>query len=176
MAARTTPNPSVTAGDEPVAAAPAVELQIFEPLCSVFRRKLKSEGLKYTPERAQLLDTVIRLSGALEGDGAPSGLFEADRVLAEVKKSGFRVSKATVYRTMRLLQEAGIIQRVPFDDEQTHYQLAYGVRAADLVIRTDTRRVTSVDVPELIQLRDALCARLGLRAVGHRFHIFATAE
>src|SRR5215471_21153732 len=104
------------------------ELEILEPLCAVFRKKLKSEGLKYTPERAQVLDTVM---------GFP-GLFEADRVLEKVRKSGFRVSKATVYRTIKLLQDAGIIQRALFDHEQTHYQLVYGKSAEDSIIRMDT--------------------------------------
>src|SRR5580765_6196748 len=90
------------------------ELEILEPLCAVFRKKLKAEGLKYTPERAQVLDTVMGFDG----------LFEAERVLEKVRKSGFRVSKATVYRTIKLLQDAGIIQRALFDHDQTHYQLA----------------------------------------------------
>src|ERR1043165_7728636 len=114
---------------------PALEvLEVFEPLCSVFRRKLKSEGLKYTPERAQVLDTVMGFEG----------LFEADRVLDHVKKSGFRVSKATVYRTIKLLQEAGIIQRALFDEDQTYYQVIYGKRPQDTIIRLDTGEVIPV--------------------------------
>ena len=42
--------------------------EIVEPLCAVFRRKLKSEGLKYTPERAQVLDTIIRHDGLFEAE------------------------------------------------------------------------------------------------------------
>jgi Fur family ferric uptake transcriptional regulator len=139
-------------------------LKIIEPLCAVFRRKLKSEGLKYTPERAQVLDTVM---------GFP-GLFEADRVLEKVRKSGFRVSKATVYRTIKLLQDAGIIQRALFDQEQTHYQLVYGKTAQDSIIRMDTGETIAVDVPELERLRDKICKDRGLVAKGHRLVIFAT--
>jgi Fur family ferric uptake transcriptional regulator len=142
------------------------ELRIIEPLCAVFRRKLKSEGLKYTPERAQVLDTVMRFEG----------LFEAEAVLDRVKQSGFRVSKATVYRTIKLLQEAGIIQRVVFDEEQAHYQLVYGRAPNDLIIRLDTGQVITVDVPELIAMRDELCRKHGLVAQGHRLSIFATAK
>jgi Fur family ferric uptake transcriptional regulator len=140
-------------------------LEIIEPLCAVFRRKLKSEGLKYTPERAQVLDTVMSFEG----------LFEADRVLDHVKKSGFRVSKATVYRTIKLLQEAGIIQRALFDDEQTHYQVIYGKTPHDVIIRLDTGEVIPVDVPQLLALRDAVCRAKGLEPKGHRLSIFAIA-
>ena len=115
--------------------------------CAVFRCRLKAEGLKYTPERAQVLDTVMSFDG----------LFEADRVLEHVRKSGFRVSKATVYRTIKLLQDAGIIQRALFDQEQTHYQMVYGKTPQDSIIRLDTGESVPIDVPELAALRQAIC-------------------
>src|SRR5688572_21196160 len=104
-------------------------MEIVEPLCAVFRRKLKAEGLKYTPERARILDAIV----------GRDGLFEAEELLAACKAAGYRVSKATIYRTIRLLQDAGIIQRVLFDEDQAHYQLVYGRTPQDLLIRLDTR-------------------------------------
>jgi len=141
------------------------DFEIFEPLCAVFRRHLKSLGQKYTPERAQILDTLMRLDD----------LFEAETLQAALKKRGHRVSKATIYRTIKLLQDAGIIQKVLYDAdaEQAHFQLAYGRKPRDLVIRLDTKEVIAVDVPELAELRDRVCRRLGLRAAGHRFQIYA---
>mgnify|MGYP000254975678 CR=1 FL=1 len=155
--------PNNTLGNTDAPAGPPLE--IIEPLCAVFRRRLKSEGLKYTPERAQVLDTIIGYDG----------LFEADSVLADVKKSGFRVSKATVYRTMKLLQDAGIIQRVLMSEEQSHYQLVYGRSPMDLIIRLDTGEAVPIEVPELIALRDAICRARGLEAKSHRLNIFAVA-
>ena len=81
------------------------------PLCSVFRRYLKSQGLKYTTERADVLDAII----------ARDGLFEAEELLLELRKRGQRVSKATTYRTINLLQNAGIIVQALFDSKQSHY-------------------------------------------------------
>lgn len=147
-------------------AAAQEELTILEPLCAVFRRKLKAEGLKYTPERAQLLDTVMGFEG----------LFEADRVLETVRKSGFRVSKATVYRTIKLLLEAGIIQRALFDEEQTHYQVVYGTTPQGMVVRTDTGETVMLEVPGLAEMCEKVCKERGLAAQGHRLTIFATAR
>jgi Fur family transcriptional regulator, ferric uptake regulator len=152
---------------QPITApGPGTDMLLFEPLCAVFRRKLKSEGLKYTPERAQILDAIVKFEG----------LFEADQLLASLKGAGFRVSKATIYRTIKLLQEAGIIQRVLFDEDQSHYQLVYGRRPNDLIIRIDTREVEAIDLPELIELRDRLCRERGLEPQGHRLQIFAIAK
>ena len=141
----------------------AQSVEIIEPLCAVFRRKLKSEGLKYTPERAQVLDAIVRTEG----------LFEADALLSSLKRSGLRVSKATVYRTIRLLQDAGIIQRVLFDEDQAHYQLVYGRRPNDLIIVVDSGRVIEIEIPELTALRERLCMEHGLTPQGHSFQIYA---
>ncbi len=143
-------------------------LRIIEPLCAVFRRKLKAEGLKYTPERARLLDVIAGIDG----------LFQADQILETVRAGdgGAKVSKATIYRTIKLLLEAGIIQRVPFDDEQAHYQLVYAHKPHDLLIRVDTQEAIPIEVPELIEIRNRICRERGLDPQGHRFQIFATGE
>lgn len=140
------------------------ELGLIEPLCAVFRRSLKDAGLKYTPERAQILDAII----------AFDALFEADQLLEELKVKGFRVSKATVYRTLKLLEDAGIVQRVLFDRDQSHYQLAYGNTGNTLLVRADTGEVETLELPELIAIRDKICKARGLKPEGHRLQIFAT--
>lgn len=140
------------------------DLQIAEPLCAVFRRYLKSLGQKYTPERAQILDVLIEMDD----------LFQADQLLERMKSSGYRVSKATIYRTIKLLQEAGIIQQVLVDSDQAHYQLAYGRRPHDLLINVDTNEIISIDLPELVALRDRICREHGLMAKGHRFQVYAS--
>src|SRR5690606_11707389 len=93
-----TPERAQPGWDEPGRNA-VEELAIVEPLCAVFRRRLEAEGLKYTPERAQILDAIIQMDE----------VFEAEALLERMKTAGFRVSKATIYRTIRLLADAGII-------------------------------------------------------------------
>ena len=150
---------------QPETVAMVPEFEIIEPVCAVFRRKLKSEGLKYTPERAQVLDVIVR----------QPGLFEADQIITEVKKTGIRVSKATVYRTIKLLVEAGIIQRVMLDADASLYHCVFGRAPSDLLIRLDTREAIALDLPQLRQLREEICRSKGLMPQGHRLHIFASA-
>jgi Fur family ferric uptake transcriptional regulator len=163
--------PTAPARPDPFAAnADDPPMKLIEPLCAVFRRKLKSEGLKYTAERAQILDAIIRRDD----------IFQADQLMRALKDQGFRVSKATVYRTIKLLQEAGILQQVLFDAEQSHYQLAYARGPSGVVVETGggpgSGKITPVDVPELEAIRDEICRKLGLTPHGHRFVIYATRE
>jgi len=148
----------------PIPGSDAADIRITEPLCAVFRRRLKEEGQKYTPERAQILDTIIQIDD----------VFEAEQLQERLRASNFRISKATIYRTLKLLQDAGIIQQVLLDSDQASYQLAYGQAPRDLLIRTDTHEVVSFEAPELVALRDRICREHGLEPQGHRFHIFAT--
>ena len=138
-------------------------IRITEPLCAVFRRQLKNEGQKYTPERAQVLDAIIALDR----------IFEAEQVIEELRQRRHRVSKATVYRTINLLQDAGIIQRVLTEGDQAQYQLAYGESPSDTLVRLDTREVMDIDVPELAAITDRICKELGLLPQGHKLQVFA---
>lgn len=141
-------------------------IEIAAPLCAVFRRRLRDAGQKYTPERATILDAIIRIDD----------VFEADQLRDALRTRQYPVSKATIYRTLKLLQETGIIQPVVVDAEQTRWQLAYGKRPRDLIVRLDTGEILHVDVPELLDIRNRLCAARGLRPEGHRLHIFAVAD
>tara|TARA_R110000744_G_scaffold277271_1_gene389672 strand:- start:573 stop:1052 length:480 start_codon:yes stop_codon:yes gene_type:complete len=147
-------------------AAPTNQPELIEPLCAIFRRTLKAEGLKYTPERAQILDTIIEFDA----------LFEADQLLDTLKAQGHSVSKATVYRTLKLLESAGIIQHILFDREQAHYQLAIGQTGNTLLIDVDTGQVITTEIPELIELRNKICAAHGLTAQAHKLQIFVSSK
>jgi Fur family ferric uptake transcriptional regulator len=133
------------------------------PLCAVFRRFLKSRHLKYTPERADILNAII------ERDD----VFEVEELLAEMRRRGYRGSKATVYRTIKLLHDAGIIMQALFDSKQSHYQLVYGKAPRDSMVCVQTGKQIEFTSPELTALRDRICAQHGWNAIGHRFQIYA---
>lgn len=141
------------------------DLEIIEPLCAVFRRRLKSEGAKYTPERAEVLDAIVRIEG----------IFEAEDLLERLQAEGRRVSKATVYRTLKIMQDAGIVQRVLSVGDQARYQLAYGRAGTDQLVRLDGGRVEPIEPPGLKALCEQVCAQRGVKYQGHRLQVFATA-
>jgi len=147
------------------------ELRISEPICAVFRRQLRREGLKYTPERARILDAVMGFEGPFEADH----LIESLKLAAGNGPAGeARVSKATVYRTIKLLQDAGILQQVLFNADVAHYQLAYGEQPVGILVNTDTNELTQFDAPELGEIARRECALRGLVLQGQRLVIYAT--
>jgi Fur family ferric uptake transcriptional regulator len=136
---------------------------VMAPLCAVFRRYLKSQNLKYTPERADVLDAIIQRDA----------VFEVEELMDDMRGRGHRVSKATVYRTVHLLQDAGIITPALFDTKQSHYQLIYGRQQRDAMVCVRTGRTIEFSNDELAELRDRISREHGWTAVGHRFQIYA---
>jgi Fur family ferric uptake transcriptional regulator len=136
---------------------------VMAPLCSVFRRYLRSQDLKYTPERADILNAIIE----------EDGLFEAETLMDSMRVSGYSVSKATLYRTVKLLREAGIIQEVMIDGKQSHYQLIYGRKPIDAMVCMRTGKRIEFSSDELIEWRNTICKERGWEPVGHRVVIFA---
>jgi Fur family transcriptional regulator, ferric uptake regulator len=158
--------------DSPAQAAMSAETVAMAPLCSVFRRFLKSRDLKYTPERADILNAIIERDGVFEVEQLMREMHERGAGAGQGGQGG-RASKATTYRTIKLLQEAGIITQALFDSKQAHYQLIYGRQPRDSIVCMKTGQHIEFNSPELTALRDRICREHGWEPVGHRFQIYA---
>jgi Fur family ferric uptake transcriptional regulator len=134
----------------------------YEPICAIFRRYLHDQRLKFTPERAMILDAALR----------KESLFEPEQLAADLKKAGQRVSRATVYRTLAHLQDAGILKQVFFDNKQSYYEVLAGRQTHDYLICVATGKVIEFNSEKLRQLRDEICREHGFDPISHRFQIY----
>ena len=82
------------------------------------------------------------------------------------------ISIATVYRTVRLFEEAGIIERHDFGDGKSRYEPAPNAHHDHLVDVESGQVIEFVD-PELEALQRQIAERLGYRLVDHRVELFA---
>src|SRR5687767_885316 len=138
----------------------------YEPVCAVFRRYLHGKKLKFTPERAMILDAVLRRTG----------LFEAERLVSDLKQLGHPVSRATAYRTLAHLQDAGILKQVFFDNKQSYYEVIAGRQTYDYLICVQTGRVVEFSSDRLRSLRDEICREFGFDPLSHQFHVFGLSQ
>jgi Fur family ferric uptake transcriptional regulator len=134
----------------------------YEPVCALFRRYLHGEKLKFTPERAMMLDAVLR----------KEGLFDPEQLVADLKQLGHRVSRATVYRTLAHLQDAGVLKQVFFDNKRSYYEVIAGRQTYDYLICAATGKVIEFNSEKLRKLRDEICREHGFDPISHQFHIF----
>lgn len=81
------------------------------------------------------------------------------------------ISIATVYRTVRLFEEAGILDRHDFGDGRARYEAAPEAHH-DHMIDVETGRVLEFVDPELEALQRQIAEKLGFRLVDHRMELF----
>jgi Fur family ferric uptake transcriptional regulator len=81
------------------------------------------------------------------------------------------ISIATVYRTVRLFEEAGILDRHDFGDGRARYEAAPEAHH-DHMIDVESGQVIEFVDPELEALQRQIAERLGFRLVDHRMELF----
>jgi Fur family ferric uptake transcriptional regulator len=89
-----------------------------------------------------------------------------------MRAADHRVSKATIYRTLKHLLEAKIISEVLIDSRQAHYRLSFGKEPKGHLVCVETNRIIEFSANELTKLRDSLCKEYGFEPVSHRFVIY----
>ena len=121
-----------------------------------WRERLRGSGYRLTPQRELILAAVERL-----GHATP------DQVLAEVHTHSEAVNVSTVYRTLEVLEELGLVRHAHLSDRAPTYHSVSGHEHFHLVCR-NCQAVMSVDPDVLSPLLQRLDADHGFTAdVGH---------
>lgn len=82
-----------------------------------------------------------------------------------------RISIATVYRTVKLFEEAGILDRLEFGDGRARYEDAERDHHDHLIDLNSGEVIEFVD-PEIEALQDRIAEKLGYRLKGHRLELY----
>lgn len=125
-----------------------------------FREFLAIRGEKLTAPRRALIQHVF--------DSHKH--FDADELVAELQSSGAKVSRSTVYRTLRLLVEAGLLRELRLTN-RTAYEHDYGYPSHDHLHCSECGEIVEFRNDEIRRLREQISLAQGFRASGHRFVI-----
>ncbi len=121
-----------------------------------WRAKLRGSGYRLTPQRELILDAVDSL-----GHATP------DEVLAEVRKKSSALNVSTVYRTLEVLEELGLVRHAHLSDRAPTYHSVRDHEHFHLVCR-NCHRVISVEPDMVDPLLTRLREELAFEAdVGH---------
>ncbi|MEI6419265.1 MAG: Fur family transcriptional regulator [Sphingomonadales bacterium] len=119
------------------------------------------KGLRITEQRR----VIARVLG--EVDDHP----DVEALHRKVVQVDPRISIATVYRTVKLFEEAGILARHEFNGGRARYETA-PEEHHDHLIDIDTGNVIEFHDAELEELQQRIAARLGFRLVDHRLELY----
>lgn len=130
-----------------------------------FREFLELRNLKCTGERLRLVEHVFERHNH----------FEADQLLEELKAKNLRVSRSTVYRTLPLLVEAGLLRELHFGS-RTAYEHDYGYPHHEHLFCERCGAVIEFVSEELVRVQEEICRRIRFRPTSHKFVIQGVCE
>lgn len=83
-----------------------------------------------------------------------------------------KISLATVYRTVKLFEETGLLDKLEFGDGRARYEDALRDHHDHLIDVNSGEVIEFVD-PEIEALQERIAARLGYQLIGHRLELLA---
>ena len=124
-------------------------------------RRCQAKGLKMTTQR-QVIAEVLETS-----DDHP----DVEELHQRAAMRDADITVATVYRTVRLFEEAGILERLDFGDGRARYEDAERAHH-DHLIDMHTGEVIEFVDPEIEALQEKIAAKLGYQLKDHKLELY----
>jgi Fur family ferric uptake transcriptional regulator len=123
--------------------------------------RCEAKGLRLTGQRRTIASVLE------EAQDHP----DVEQLYARASAVDPRISLATVYRTVKLFEEAGILEKLEFGDGRARYEDAERDHHDHLIDITTGEVIEFVD-PDIEELQERIAKRLGYRLKGHRLELY----
>jgi Fur family ferric uptake transcriptional regulator len=128
---------------------------------------LAGKRLRLTSQRRTIIDTAF----------STSQHFTAEQLLSWSRRQDRSVSRATVYRTLPLLTESGLVREMDFGKDYKFYDPNYADHPRhNHIICQDCDKIVEFESDTLERLENEITQRLGFSPQSHRLQISARCE
>jgi Fur family ferric uptake transcriptional regulator len=126
-----------------------------------FRAYIKAEGLRKTPERETIIEEIF----------ATHNHFDVDELFLRLRNKKKRISKASLYRTIPLLIESGLVKEVYFDNGHLHYEQIYGHKHHCHLRCANCGKIVEFADDTVAKIQDRISKKYGFVITAHRFEL-----
>ena len=132
----------------------------------VYAEYLKKNKMFFTKERTQLLDFIFDQEGH----------FSVDELIFEMQKRNVKVSRATLYRSLNQMVDAGILSESDFGHGHTHYEIDLGSKPHVHLICSVSGDVREVHSQKLETALEELAKKEGFKVKRYKIQLFGISK
>ncbi len=140
--------------------------ELYDKASKILEDYIILKKLRRTPERNYLLKLIYDRNDH----------FGAEDLFHAIDKNQFNVSKATVYNSLDLFLECGIITKHYLNNNTSIYEKAYGFKQHDHFICQECKKIIEFCDPRLYQIKKSLEEVLKVEINSHQLYLYGTCQ
>jgi Fur family ferric uptake transcriptional regulator len=127
-----------------------------------FKTALKTENMKFTPQRLSVLEEMVNSKEHRE----------CEEIYFALKSGGENVSRATVYRTMDILVKHDFVRKLNIGDGKSRYETKIDHPHHDHMICIECGKIIEFVSDEIEDMQDEICNKFKFKLIRHIHQLF----